>query len=120
MVVYTRVVAVRLKRKDWKDFYEVYGQNVMGYYGSLKMAKAALTLFRLIGGICSSSLVNWVCSVTALTNRIWQKGHCQFLGPKRPAVSISCFLELVLLEHKYHTLRSTSQMEKSHIHSCFG
>lgn len=43
----TRVVAVRLKRRDWKDFYEVNGQNVMGYYGSLKMAKAAL-IFLLI------------------------------------------------------------------------
>lgn len=44
-MVYTRVVAVKLKRRDWKDFYGVNGQNVMGYYGSLKMAKAALTFF---------------------------------------------------------------------------
>lgn len=45
MMVYTRVVAVKLKRRDWKDFYEVNGQNVMGYYGSLKMAKATFTFF---------------------------------------------------------------------------
>lgn len=45
--VYTRVVAVSLKRRDWKGFLRCNGQKVMRNYGRLKMATDSFMLFPL-------------------------------------------------------------------------
>lgn len=55
MVVYSRVLALMLKTRDWTDFYEVERPERNGVLCRLKMATNQLILFTLVGGFCSSS-----------------------------------------------------------------